>query len=96
MLETGDVGKNKISSITMICIAAAMLVIIIKDCLLGFLVGSPLWVSIQGNSTVLQYIFLVVKAVTMISILVEVMKNIRSKITDVGLWLIFISVALLI
>jgi hypothetical protein len=96
MLETGDSGKNKISFITMICIAAAMMVIIIKVSLLGFLVGTPLWVSVQEQSAVLKYIFLVVKAVTMISIFTEVMKDIRSKITDVGLWLIFISVALLI
>jgi hypothetical protein len=95
-LDTGDLGKNKMTGITMICIAASMFVIIIKDCLLGFLVGTPLWVSVQEQSTVLKYIFLAVKTVTMISIFVEVMKDIKSKITDVGLWLIFISTTLLI
>ena len=96
MLETSDVGKSKITGITMICIVAAMGVIIVKNSLLGFLVGSPMWAGVQEHSAALKYIFLLVKAVTMLSIFVEVMKDIRSKITDVGLWLIFVSVALLI
>jgi hypothetical protein len=96
MVETGGFGKNTVGTVAMICIAAAMIVIIIKHGLLAFLAGSPLWATIEANSSVIRYFFLGVKTVTMISVFALVMTDIRSKITDAGLWLIFIGVALLV
>jgi hypothetical protein len=55
-----------------------------------------MWAGVQEHSGALKYIYLLVRAVTMIATFVEVMKDIRAKITMLGLWLIFVSVALLI
>ena len=96
MLETGSLGKNKLSTIAMVCIAVAMIMIIIRHCLLEFLVGSPLWANVQANIPLVKNIFLGVKGATMISLFAVVMTDIKSKITDVGLWIVFIGVALLL
>ena len=96
MLETGSLGKNKLSTIAMVCIAVAMIMIIIRHCLLEFLVGSPLWANVQANIPLMKNIFLGVKGATMISLFAVVMTDIKSKITDAGLWIIFIGVALLL
>jgi len=96
MLNTGSLGKNKVDTVAMVCIAVAMIVIIIRHCLINLLVDSPLWTNVQANISLLKYIFLGVKGVTMISLFALVMTDIRSKITDAGLWIIFIGVALLL
>jgi hypothetical protein len=44
----------------------------------------------------MKNIFLGVKGATMISLFAVVMTDIKSKITDAGLWIIFIGVALLL
>jgi Na+-translocating ferredoxin:NAD+ oxidoreductase RnfD subunit len=96
MLDTGSLGKNKLNTIAMVCIATAMIMIIIRHCLLEFLVGSPLWANVQANISLMKNIFLGVKGATMISLFAVVMTDIKSKITDVGLWIVFIGVALLL
>ena len=96
MLGTDSLGKNTVSTVAMVCIAAAMILIIIKHCLLNSLLGSPLWAYVEANLLLIKYSFLGVKGVTMISLFAVVMTDIRSKITDVGLWIIFIGVAILL
>ena len=96
MLETGSLGKNKLSTIAMVCIAVAMIMIIIRHCLLEFLVGSPLWANVQANIPLMKNVFLGVKGATMISLFAVVMTDIKSKSTDVGVWIVFIGVALLL
>jgi len=61
MLDTGSLGKNKLNTIAMVCIATAMIMIIIRHCLLEFLVGSPLWANVQANIPLMKNVFLGVK-----------------------------------
>jgi len=63
----------------MVCIATAMIMIIIRHCLLEFLVGSPLWANVQANIPLMKNIFLGVKGATMISLFAVVMTDIKSE-----------------
>jgi hypothetical protein len=96
MLETGSLGKSHTGTFAMGCLAVAMIAIIIRHFLLNLLVDTSLWPYVQTNIPLIKDIFLVVKGVTMISLFAVVVTDIRSKITDASLWIIFIGVGLLL